>query len=230
MGLAVPVTGPAFFLSPYYNQDVQVLAYDPTRAEELLAEADWYDRNGDGNIDKDGQELTIEFLMPSGNKASEAYGQKLQESFGKVGIKVTIQVQEWASFLERILNRDFDCANLAWVMYDPESDPTQLWHGSYGALEKRSSNHAGLMDPEVDKLIDTLKVLPAESARIPLWHQLHARIYELQPYLFGQTPPTKYTFNRKLHGVRLYTTSPGYRVRDMYYEEGTPGTRPLNRN
>ena len=33
-----------------------------------------------------------------------------------------------------------------------------------------------------------------------------------------------------LRGVKLYTTSPGYRVRDMYYEEGTPGTRPLPRN
>jgi peptide/nickel transport system substrate-binding protein len=230
MGLAVPVTGPAFFLSPFYNHDVPLLAYDPALAEEMLADADWYDRNGDGNVDKDGQELTIEFLMPSGNKASEAYGQKLQESFGKVGVKVTIQALEWASFLERILNRDFDCANLAWVMYDPESDPTQLWHSSYGKPAQRSSNHAGLMDPEVDRIIDTLKMEPDVDKRIPLWHQLHARIYELQPYLFGQTPPTKYTFSRKLHGVRLYTASPGYRLREMYFEEGTPGTRPLNRN
>ena len=82
----------------------------------------------------------------------------------------------------------------------------------------------------MDRIIDTLKQEPDVDKRVPLWHQLHARIYELQPYLFGQTPPTKYAFSRKLHGVRLYTASPGYRVREMYFEEGTPGTRPLNRN
>ena len=35
-------------------------------------------------------------------------------------------------------------------------------------------------------------------------HKLHARIYELQPYLFSQTPPTKYAFNKKLRGLKLY--------------------------
>ncbi len=227
--LAVPVTGPAFFLSPFYNHDVQVLAYDPARAEELLAEAGWYDRDGDGTVDKDGEELVIEFLMPSGNKASEAMGQKLQESYAKIGVGVTVQPLEWASFLEKMLNRDFDACNLAWVLYEPESDPKQIWHSSEAKFEDRTSNHAGYRDPESDRLIDALRIEPDVEKRIPLWHQLHARIYELQPYLFGQTPPSKFAFSRKLRGVKLYNIAPGYRVRDMYFAEGTPGTRPLNR-
>jgi hypothetical protein len=63
-----------------------------------------------------------------------------------------------------------------------------------------------------------------------LWHQLHERIYSLQPYLFGLTPPQKYAFDKELRGVKLYNFSPGYRMRDMYYAEGTPGTRPLSSN
>ncbi len=226
-GLAVPVTGPAFFLSPFYDQGVPLLEHDPQRAEELLAEAGWYDRNGDGTVDKNGVELEIEFLMPAGNKASEAFGQKLQESFGQVGVGVTLLALEFATFDERIQQRDFDAFNRAWIMYEPESDPKQIWHGSGAAFEKRSSNHHGLADAELDRLIDTLRVEPDMDRRIPLWHALHRRIYELQPYLFGQTPPAKFAINRTLRGVKLYTTSPGYRVRDMYYEEGTPGTRPL---
>ncbi|MBM3984368.1 MAG: hypothetical protein FJ296_01550 [Planctomycetes bacterium] len=226
-GLAVPVTGPAFFLSPFYDHGVPLLEYDPERAEALLAEAGWYDRDGDGTVDRDGVALEIEFLMPAGNKASEAFGQKLQESFGRVGVKVTVAATEFALFQERMKSRDFDCYNLAWIFNEPESDPKQTWHGSGAAFGKRSSNHHGLADPELDRLIDTLRVEPDVERRIPLWHALHRRIYALQPYLFGQTPPAKFAINRRLRGVKLYTTAPGYRLRDMYWEAGTPGTRPL---
>jgi peptide/nickel transport system substrate-binding protein len=226
-GLAVPVTGPAFFLSPFYNQEIKVLPYDPALAEEMLAEAGWYDRNGNGTVDKDGEEFEIEFLMPSGNKASESMGQKLQESLAQVGVAVRVQPLEWASFLERMLNRDFDSCNLAWVLYEPESDPKQIWHSSEAGIGVRSSNHAGYADPKSDSLIDALRVEPDVDKRVPLWHELHQRIYELQPYLFGQTPPSKFAFSRKLRGVKLYNMAPGFRVRDMYFEAGTPDTRPL---
>jgi peptide/nickel transport system substrate-binding protein len=229
-GLAVQITGPAFFLSPFYNYAVQPLPCDPGKAEELLAEAGWYDRDGDGVVDKDGEALDIEFLYPAGNKASEAYGQKLQESFAKVGVKLDLAPLEWASFLERMLDRDFDSCNLAWVLPEPESDPKQIWHSEEGSREKRSSNHSGYCDPESDQLIDALRRELDVEKRIELWHKLHARIYSLQPYLFAQTPPQKYAFDKNLRGVKLYNFAPGYSMRDMYYAEGTPGTRPLSSN
>ena len=34
--------------------------------------------------------------------------------------------------------------------------------------------------------------------------------------------------NKNLHGVKLYKFAPGYSLRDMYYAEGTEGTRPLD--
>ena len=230
LGLAVQITGPAFVLSPAYNVDVKPLPYDPAAAEELLAEAGWYDRTGDGIVDKDGEEMNIEFLYPAGNKASETYGQKMQASFAKIGVGVTMAPLEWASFQERRLDRQFDACNLAWTLPEPESDPMQTWHGSQAKPGLRSSNYAGYSDPESDALIDKLRVELDQAKRLEYWHQLHARIYELQPYLFLQSVPQKYAFDKKLHGVKLYAFMPGYRMRDMYYEEGTPGTRPLSRN
>jgi peptide/nickel transport system substrate-binding protein len=229
-GLAVQVTGPAFFLAPAYNHEVKPLAYDPAKAEDLLAEAGWYDRTGDGIVDKNGEELVIEFLIPTGNKASESFGQKLQESYAKIGVGVKMQPLDFATMLEKILDRDFDACNLAWVIPEPESDPMQIWHGSEAALKKRSSNHSGYADPLSDELIDKLRVELDEQKRLALWHALHALIVELQPYLFGQAPPSKIAFNKKLRGVKLYNYSPGFKLRDMYYAEGTPGTRPLNQN
>jgi peptide/nickel transport system substrate-binding protein len=225
--LAVPITGPTFFLSPFYNQDVHVLDYEPEKAVEELAEAGWYDRNGDGTIDKDGEEFVIEFLYPSGNRASQDMGQKLQESYAKVGVGVKLQPLEWATFKERALNRDFDAISMAWTLPEPESDPRQMWASSE-AIKERTSNYTSYADPESDRLIDAIESEPDAAARVPLWHELHARIYAAQPYLFGQTPPQKYAFSKRLHGVKLYNFPPGYRVRDMWFAEGTPGTRPLS--
>ncbi|GJM43944.1 MAG: hypothetical protein DHS20C21_07860 [Gemmatimonadota bacterium] len=226
-GLALPATGSQFWFGPGYNRDVKLLPYDIERAQELLAEAGWYDRDGNGIVDKDGEDLEIEFLMPSGNKASEKLLQKMQESYEKIGVSMKITAMEWAQFLERILDRDFDACNLAWALTDVESDPFSLWHSKEADPNRRTSNHSGLQDPEVDRLIDAIRKELDPDARHLLYMDLHARLYELQPYLFGWNVPKKIAFNRALHGVKLYKFSPGYRLRDMYYAEGTPGTRPL---
>ena len=226
-GLALTATGSMFRFGPGYNRDVKVVEYNVETAQELLAEAGWYDRDGNGIIDKDGVDFTLECLMPSGNKASEKFLQKLQESYEKIGVKVEIRQFEWATFLERILERDFESCNLAWVLNDVESDPFALWHSSEAAPDRRTSNHAGYRDEITDDLIERGRREIDPEKRHEIWRELHARVYSLHPYLFGWNVPRKIAFNKDLRGVKLYKFAPGYMLRDMYYEEGTPGTRPL---
>lgn len=224
-GYALWSTSTMLWFGPAYNHELEPLAYDPAAAEDLLAEAGWYDRDGDGIVDQDGESLVIEALMPSGNKASETFLQKAQESYRRVGIKLEIRQLEWATFLERLLDREFDGANLAWTIVDVESDPEQIWHGKHAP--GRTSNHAGLDDPEINALILAGQRELDDDQRHAIWHEVHRRIYEQQPYLFGWTVPRKVAVNRRIHGLKLYKFEPGYRMRDLYFEAGTPGTRPL---
>jgi peptide/nickel transport system substrate-binding protein len=226
-GLALPASFSQFRFGPAYNRDELNPDYSIEKAQNLLTDAGWYDHDGNGIVDKDGQELVIEALMPSGNKASEKFLQKLQESYEKVGIKVDIRSYEWATFLEKILDRDFDAANLAWTLGDIESDPFGSWHSTESTFDRRTSNMSGLKDDIVDDLINRGRIELDTEKRMAIWHQLHSRINELQPFLFSANVPRKIAFNKKLRGVKLYKFSPGYRLRDMYYEEGTPGTRPV---
>jgi len=218
-GLAKRVTGPQFYFGPGYNHDVTPDPYDPFRAEELLAEAGWYDRDGDGIVDRDGEPMVIEYLMPSGNKASEAFIQKLQESYGQIGVKIEMVPLEWAQFLERILDHEFDVCGLAWTM-SVESDPYQLWHSS--TKDQRSSNHAGMDDEVVDELIERGRRELDPETRYGIWHELHARLYDLKPYLWREMPPRKYAINKDIRGVRLYKITPGYKLREWFY----PGVDP----
>ncbi|MAE71649.1 MAG: hypothetical protein CME06_14420 [Gemmatimonadetes bacterium] len=225
-GLGKRVTGPQNYFGVAYNHDVKPMAYDPELAEEMLAEAGWYDRDGDEIIDKDGIAFEIEFLYPSGNKASETIGLSLQEAYEKLGVKLEMRNLEWSSFLERMLERNFDAVNLAWVP-PLESDPEQLWHSKWGKPELKSSNMCGVMDTKIDELIERGQKELDTEVRSGIWWELHRYLHdELQPYMFGVNTPRKFAMNKKLRGFQAFKIAPGYSIRRWYFPSGTPGTRP----
>ncbi len=225
-GLARQITGPVIYDSPAYPHDLKPFTFDPDLAEEMLEDAGWYDRNGNDIIDKDGVELTLEFMMPSGNRASMNLGQKMQESFAQIGIKLSIVQYEWATFLERFKARDFDGANLAWVA-NLESDPEQLWHSKWGKRDARGSNNSGVMEPELDKMIRAIQRETDFAKRQVIWRKLHTFIYDLQPYLFGFNVPSKFAMSKRIRGFKTVALDPGYVIRDWHFTSlDEPGTRP----
>jgi peptide/nickel transport system substrate-binding protein len=224
-GLAVLPTGPQCYWGPAYNRDVQRLGYDPERARELFAEAGWLDRDGDGVLDKDGKPFELEMLTVSGNVGSEYFGRMMQEYLAKVGARLVLTPVDQATYFQRVNARDFDCGQAGWTVDATENDPMQLWHSS--AAAPGGSNHAGVMDPYVDRLIaEGGRELDPEK-RHAMWRELHRYLYEeVQPYLYREAPPRKFALSLALRGVQFFKIMPGYSLRRWYYPAGTPGTRP----
>ena len=224
-GLARTVTGPVPFEFDGYDHSIEPVPNDTDLALEMLEDEGWYDRDGNGIADKDGVELKIEFLYPGGNDASKIFGRALQQAVEPLGIQVRLETMEWATFVERLKSRKFQGASLAWLP-DLESDPEQLWHSKWGAPDKPSSNYSGLMDPEVDALIEAIQSEVDRSKRVELWKKFHRRIYEQHPFFFHYNVPRKYAMNLKMRGVRHTPISPGYVTRDWYFvDDSVPGTR-----
>jgi peptide/nickel transport system substrate-binding protein len=225
-GLARQVTGPFPFNSAAYNHDVKPLSYDIDLAYDLLEDAGWYDRNGNGIRDKGGVELEIDFLMPSGNDASKNFGLKLQESLAELEIKINIVQMEWATFLEKLKSRQFDAANLAWVP-TLESDPEQLWASKWGKYDVRGSNNSGVMDAELDELISQGQRELDTAKRMAIWHKMHERIYnEIMPYIFMYNVPQKYAMSKRIRGFQAVAIDPGYIIRRWFFwDPKAPGTR-----
>lgn len=132
-GGAVPVSGSQYIFGIAYDRDVRPIDYDPEAAKEILEQAGWVDSNGDGVLDRNGRKFTCQILIPSGSKVVEEQMAVLQKEFKQVGIEATIQTLEWASYLERIHNKDFDVCRMSWAQ-SLESDPYQLWHSSEAGL------------------------------------------------------------------------------------------------
>lgn len=223
--LARQITGPFPYSSEGYDHSIEAFPFSPDRAIELLEEAGWIDTDGDGIVDKDGESLVIEFMMPSGNDASKNLGQFLQEAFERIGVKLSITEREWATFLEQMKSRDFDAVNLAWVP-DLESDPEQIWHSKWGAPEEKSSNNAGIREPELDAMIlEGQRELDKDKRQL-VWQRMHEYLYDWQPYLFGYNVPRKFAISNQIRGMELFAIDPGYSVRRWYYvDPSVPNTR-----
>lgn len=223
-GLAVLPTGPQCYFGPAYDHGVQRLAFDPERARELFAEAGWLDRDGDGVLDKDGQPFQIEMLVLSGNTSAEVFARMFQESLAKIGARLVLTPVDPATYFRRVNERDFDCGQAGWTVDATENDPMQLWHSR--SAVPGGSNHAGVMDPKVDALIEEGQRELDDEKRHALWRALHRYLYEeVQPYFYREGPPRKFALSLELRGVQFFKISPGYALRRWYFPAGTPGTR-----
>jgi peptide/nickel transport system substrate-binding protein len=222
-GVAVQVTGPFSLYSKGYNHDVKPYPCDPAAAEALLAEAGWYDRDGDGVLDKDGQPLEIQLLMRAGDPVGAQFGLRYQESLARAGIRLAIMELEWAALLDRRRTRDFDAIVLGWAP-PLETDPGQVWSSSH-ASKPDSSNYVGFVDETVDRLIEENQRELDADRRAALQREIHARVYDLQPYLFAYNPPRKFAMSKAIRGFQAVHIDPNYVVRRWYYPAGTPGTR-----
>lgn len=223
--LARQITGPFPYSSSAYDHSVEPYPYDLDRATELLEEAGFYDTDGNGIVDRDGEDLVIDFMMPSGNDASKNLGLTMQENFGKIGVGIEIVQYEWATFLERMRQRDFDGCNLAWVP-PLESDPEQVWHSKWGQPEIESSNNSGIREPELDALILKGQRTIDFEERQEVWQEIHRFLYDWQPYLFGYNVPQKFAMSKRIRGFETFAIDPGYSIRRWYFTSlDEPGTR-----
>ncbi len=222
-GYAEQITGPFPPRSPAYDRDVKPYAYDPKAAAQLLTEAGWYDRDGDGIVDHDGNPLSIELSMEAGNPLNAAFGAKLQEELTHAGIQLRLAPMEMKALRAKINSGDVDAFMLGWA--PPfESDPGQVWH-SVRAGEPKGSNFVDFSDAQVDAWIEKGRAELDATKRAEVWRSIHRRLYELQPYLFCFNVPRKYVMIRALRGFQSVAIDPNYVVRRWYYPAGTPGTR-----
>ena len=222
--LADQITGPWMPTKPEYDANVKPLAFEPAAARALLEDAGWIDRDGDGVVDRDGTPLELELLCEAGNGVAKAFAAQWQQDLARIGVKLRLAAVDAAVVTERRKARDFDALASAWALTF-ENDPEQVWHSKWSAPGARGANFTGFADARCDALIERGQRELDPARRAAIWRELHARIYELQPYLFAFSPPRKFALDQGLRGVELVLMDPNYVLRRWYRPAGTPGTR-----
>lgn len=153
-----PAYGDDYPQSPYYTASVETLAaFDPAKAEKLLKQAGWVDRNGDGIREKAGRPLMLAISTMTGNVNRERTEMVLKEQYRRVGVDLEIRNHHfselYASFDEGgILRRGKYEIALYAVLMPP--DPSTK-DGSYSAdfIPPKGQNFTRIRNERLTRLL-----------------------------------------------------------------------------
>ena len=164
-----------------YNASVeehasQIYAYSNETAKSLLAEAGWVDTDGDGIVDKDGQPLRLELLIPNDEPKFKKIGPLLQAKLSSVGIDIDYKEFAYNYIRAKTRDWDFDLAGRFYSWFDPAGILPYLLHSEIG-------NYT-YSNPEVDSLFDedrSTALSPTE--RTALYTQIQNILLEDAPWV-----------------------------------------------
>ena len=118
------------FLSPddkYSNRNGEEYTYDPDLARQILADAGYVDNDGDGIVEKDGQNIVLRFVTMSGD-VYRTIGVLFKDYLAQVGIGCEVFALERNAFLERTSTGDMDiCMCHPWTT----AIAYFTWRGAY---------------------------------------------------------------------------------------------------
>jgi len=214
LGYGQAATGPYKPDTWVYNPKVRRYPYDPGKAKELLAEAGWLDRDGDGLLDRDGKPFSFTIITNQGNDLRSKSGEIIQRRLQEIGIDVRLRIIEWASFLnEFVFPGDFDAVILGWTG-GPDPDQYDIWHSSKTA--PRQLNFIAYHNPEVDALLEKGRRVFDQAKRKQIYDRFQEILAEEQPYAFLYDGEALPVVARRFHGIEEAPAGIRYNFIDWY--------------
>jgi peptide/nickel transport system substrate-binding protein len=200
-GLGEIVNGTFFIQSKNYDRSIPPVAFDRARGMELLREAGWRDTDNDGFLDRNGKKFSFTFTISSASKFTERLSVIMKEDLARAGIEMNINRYEWAVFVKKLNERDFDAVSLSWSL-GYSGDPYQLWHSSQA---REGSNFCSFKSAEADRIIERARVEFNEDRRVALYHRFNRIVHEEQPYTFLFCNPSLVVASRRFGNVKVHT-------------------------
>ncbi len=169
-GFATAARGPLAPTVQFANTDLPGYGYDPDAARQLLAEAGY----------PDGFSTSI---WTNDNPVRIMYAEIFQEQLRAVGVDASIEIVEWAPYLDRTARGDHDMFMLGWVAVTGDAD-----YGLYSLFHSDEWGDAGNRtfwgNDEVDRLLDEGKASPIPEERRAAYLRAQELIFEEAPWVF----------------------------------------------
>ena len=161
--------------SEYYEDSYSQWDYDPDAAIALLEE-NGCTREGEGTFECEGDQLAFRISTTGGNERRELTQQLIQADLAAVGIEITIENDEGATFFERLNTPDncggvcdYDIGLFAWVG-SPDPSGNANIYGCDGDTP-RPQNWTVWCSEEITSLMDEANSTVDPQANADLWNQ-----------------------------------------------------------
>ena len=180
LGLGEVISSPYKPGTRWSNPNLSPYPYNPSKALNLLAEAGFI-KDKNGSLVKNGKPLKFE-IITNQNKQREMTAVLIQRRLQEIGVKVSIRVIEWASFVNRFIKTgDFDVVVLGWSLsLDP--DQYNIWHSSQQGPGQ--FNFLGYSNKNVDKLLEIGRTELNPLKREKIYHKFSKYLLEDSPIVF----------------------------------------------
>lgn len=146
------------------------------KALDLFKEAGW-ELDGRRLVNKNGEQMTVEFLM--NGPLYEKIALRYQTQLAKIGIEMSVRPVDSAQYERRLISRDFDMIFTGWAQSSSPGNEQFEFFGSGSADREGSRNYGSIRDPAVDEIIRRLVQAPdraeleaatAALDRVLLWN------------------------------------------------------------
>lgn len=160
------------------------LSYNPERARQLLAEAGWTDRNGDGIVeDAQGRPFRFQLKTNTGNRERADMTEVIQSELRKVGVDAQPTLVEFNTLISQlndVESRPIDAAVMGWVS-EFKIDDENLF-----SCERMDEPYQWVQycNPRTTELLKQLPLIVDREQARPLWAEYQRLIAHDQPYTF----------------------------------------------
>jgi len=213
LGMYEPCAGPFppdSWMAPARKS--QPYKQDLDKAEALLDEAGWIDRDNDGIRDKEigGRLVPFEFTMLVNQQPFRiAICTLLKENLEQIGVIVNVRPVEVTTLQDMMQKRNFQACISAWGSGTDPDTSENIWKTG----EMR--NYCGYSNPEVDRLYAEGRRELDRGRRAGKYARIQEILYEDQPYTWLFWRNSFYGFSKDLRGYVFsprgpYHYSPGF--------------------
>lgn len=194
----------------YSNQNVNARNYDLKKANQILDDAGWTERGGDGIRTKDGQRLSLELVY--GRKEHNDRWSILKQDAIKAGIELQLKLQDPSAHYKTIMQKQHQIASLGWSTgFRPAF--WQHFH-SENANKPQTNNITNTALTELDELIMSYRNETNMEKRINLSQVLAQKIHDHAAFI----PSFKVTYTRGAHWRWLkFPAIPGTKTSGTLY-------------
>lgn len=173
------------------------VAYDPAAAAQMLADAGWTDSDGNGFLDKDGQEFTMKISYLGSWALMQAIAPLVYDNFRALGVNVELVPLDQAAANEQIYNntsveKSYDAMLGGWGLFGPEPD-------HYRNYLANDTGFFAYANPEVVALFQQGRGVTDPDARYALYQQIDSLLWSDLPFIPIFQPIGVYVFRSDLN-------------------------------
>lgn len=201
-----------------YDPSTPRIAFDESRARQLLDEAGWVDADGDGVREQNG--VRLEFALLGSDDAQRIrMMEEISRQWERIGVRAHPQTAGITGLVGDFLRpRRYDALLTEWQELTPDPDPYPLWHSTQ--VGEGGQNYSGYANSDLDQCMEEARRVFDPTRRIELYRDFQRIFAEERPGLVIHYPVYNYAVSRLVHGIQLgpiFQASDRFQTIDRWY-------------